>query len=79
MGDAFKVLGGPTAGQVFRNAEVFDNPFAGLVLGILATVLVQSSSTSTSIVISMTAAGLMSVKNAIPTGDGPDRLPELNH
>ncbi|KAL9139535.1 sodium-dependent phosphate transporter [Amphidinium carterae] len=66
MGDAFKVIAGPTAGQVFRNNEIFDNPIAGLVLGILATVLVQSSSTSTSIIISMTASNLMEVKNAIP-------------
>jgi len=66
MGNAFKILGGKTAGQTFRENELFDNPIAGLVLGILATVLVQSSSTSTSIIITMTAAGLMEVKNAIP-------------
>jgi sodium-dependent phosphate cotransporter len=66
MGSAFKILGGPSAGSAFRNQEIFDNPVAGLVLGVLATVLVQSSSTSTSIIISMTAAGLMEVKNSIP-------------
>merc|ERR1719440_385869 len=66
MGSAFKILAGKTAGESFRNQEIFDNPFAGLVLGILVTVLVQSSSTSTSIIITMTAAGLMEVKNAIP-------------
>jgi len=66
MGSAFKIIGGPSAGAVFRNNEIFDNPLAGLVLGVLATVLVQSSSTSTSIIITMTAAGLMEVKNAIP-------------
>lgn len=66
MGSAFKILGGKTAGATFRNNELFDNPVAGLMMGILATVLVQSSSTSTSIIITMTAAGLMEVKNAIP-------------
>jgi sodium-dependent phosphate cotransporter len=66
MGDAFKILGGKRAGRTFRNSEIFNNPFAGLVLGILTTVLVQSSSTSTSIIISMTAADLMTVRNAIP-------------
>ncbi|CAK0844761.1 unnamed protein product [Prorocentrum cordatum] len=65
MGNAFKVIGGPTAGKVFRNNAIFDNPFAGCSLGILATVLVQSSSTSTSIIITMTAAGLIDPKNAI--------------
>jgi sodium-dependent phosphate cotransporter len=65
MGNAFKILGGPSAGEVFRNNEIFSNPFAGCSLGILATVLVQSSSTSTSIIISMTAAGLMKPQNAM--------------
>lgn len=65
MGNAFKVIGGPTAGAVFRNSEIFSNPFAGCALGVLATVLVQSSSTSTSIIITMTAAGLIDPENAI--------------
>jgi sodium-dependent phosphate cotransporter len=65
MGNAFKILGGPTAGKTFRNNEIFDNPFAGCSLGILATVLVQSSSTSTSIIISMTASLLIKPENAI--------------
>merc|ERR1719223_2025688 len=38
MGNAFKVLGGKTSGRTFRNSDIFDNPIAGLVLGILATV-----------------------------------------
>merc|ERR1719203_2227747 len=65
MGNAFKIIGGPTAGKTFRNNEIFDNPFAGCSLGILATVLVQSSSTSTSIIISMTASLLIKPENAI--------------
>ena len=42
MGDSFKVLGGRTAGDLFKN---IDNPMPGLMIGILPTVLVQSSST----------------------------------
>jgi len=41
---------------VFRENVLLRNPIAGLMIGILATVLVQSSSTSTSIVVSMVAA-----------------------
>ncbi|CAK9073855.1 Sodium-dependent phosphate transport protein 2A (Sodium-phosphate transport protein 2A) (Na(+)-dependent phosphate cotransporter 2A) (NaPi-6) (Sodium/phosphate cotransporter 2A) (Na(+)/Pi cotransporter 2A) (NaPi-2a) (Solute carrier family 34 member 1), partial [Durusdinium trenchii] len=48
MGVAFKALGGKGAGMLF---SITDNPIAGLMVGILATVLVQSSSTSTSIAI----------------------------
>merc|ERR1719265_10462 len=66
MGGAFKVLGGKTSGKAFRQSELFDNPVAGITLGILATVLVQSSSTSTSVIITMAAADLVSLKNAIP-------------
>eukprot|EP01134_Creolimax_fragrantissima_P005608 CFRG5608T1 len=65
LGSGFQVLGGTQAGLVFRQSDLFDNPIAGLVIGILATVLVQSSSTSTSIIISMTASGLMTVDQAV--------------
>ena len=34
MGGAFKVLGGKTSGKTFRQSELFDNPVAGLALGI---------------------------------------------
>ena len=63
MGGSFKVLGGCTAGEMF---ESLSNPIAGLMTGIIATVLVQSSSTSTSIVVSLVGAEAMSVRVAIP-------------
>jgi sodium-dependent phosphate cotransporter len=66
MANSFRILGGKSAGRAFRDSELFDNPLAGLVTGILVTVLVQSSSTSTSIIITMTAGDLIEVKNAIP-------------
>ncbi|KNC76905.1 hypothetical protein SARC_10621 [Sphaeroforma arctica JP610] len=65
LGSAFQVLGGTQAGKVFRQSDVFNNPIAGLVVGILTTVLVQSSSTSTSIIISMTASGLLQIDQAV--------------
>jgi sodium-dependent phosphate cotransporter len=46
--------------------DVVDNPISGVMIGILATVLVQSSSTSTSIVIGLVGADEMSVSTAIP-------------
>lgn len=63
MGTAFKVLGGKSAGEMFNGIS---NPVAGLMVGILATVLVQSSSTTTSIVVSLVASGIMTVQLAIP-------------
>ena len=45
------------AGQVFASSELLANPVVGLMMGCLVTVLVQSSSTSTSIIVSMVASG----------------------
>jgi sodium-dependent phosphate cotransporter len=65
LADAFRLLAGRQAGEIFRNSEIFNNPIAGMLVGVLVTVLVQSSSTSTSIVITMVAADLLSVRQAI--------------
>ncbi|KAJ8317006.1 hypothetical protein KUTeg_004910 [Tegillarca granosa] len=57
---------GRVAGSVFRESELLANPVCGVMIGVLATVLVQSSSTTTSIVVSMVSAGnLLDVKMAI--------------
>lgn len=45
------------AGDIFKDNAILSNPVAGLVVGILVTVLVQSSSTSTSIIVSMVSSG----------------------
>lgn len=42
------------------------NPFVGLFIGILATSIIQSSSSTTSIVVGMVAAGALNIENAIP-------------
>merc|ERR1719230_217700 len=63
MGTAFKVLGGKGSGNIFDSV---DNPVAGLMTGVVSTVLVQSSSTSTSIVVTMVAAGQLTVHSGIP-------------
>lgn len=48
---------GKVAGDIFKDNAILSNPVAGLVVGILVTVLVQSSSTSTSIIVSMVSSG----------------------
>ncbi|NXL52242.1 NPT2A protein, partial [Podilymbus podiceps] len=59
-------LAGKVAGDIFKDNAILSNPVAGLVVGILVTVLVQSSSTSTSIIVSMVSSGLLEVRSAIP-------------
>ncbi|CAG0897456.1 unnamed protein product [Darwinula stevensoni] len=65
LASSFRLLGGRAAGEIFKQ-DVLQNPVVGVVIGILATVLVQSSSTSTSIVVSMVTSGIMEVRQAIP-------------
>ncbi|KAI8489960.1 hypothetical protein Bbelb_323210 [Branchiostoma belcheri] len=66
LSSAFRLLGGRAAGETLSNNELLTNPVAGLMIGVLATVLVQSSSTSTSIVVTMVGAGILEVRPAIP-------------
>jgi sodium-dependent phosphate cotransporter len=63
MGLAFRLFGhGFAEALVERTA----NPFVGLFIGILATTLVQSSSTTTSMVVGLVAAGALTIQGAIP-------------
>ncbi|XP_067259305.1 solute carrier family 34 member 2a isoform X2 [Chanodichthys erythropterus] len=66
LSSAFQLVGGKTAGDIFQENEVLSNPLAGLVIGMLVTLLVQSSSTSSSIVVSMVSSGLLEVSTAVP-------------
>ena len=62
LGTGAKVMGGCSAGSLFGDDT---NPIAGLMVGILATVLLQSSSTTTSIIVSLVGAESVSVKQGI--------------
>mmetsp|Transcript_10375 Transcript_10375/g.16598 ORF Transcript_10375/g.16598 Transcript_10375/m.16598 type:complete len:593 (+) Transcript_10375:109-1887(+) len=62
LGSGAKVMGGCAAGSLFGDDT---NPVAGLMIGILATVLLQSSSTTTSIVVSLVGAGSVSIRQGI--------------
>ena len=62
LGSSAKVLGGCSAGGLFGDDT---NPVGGLVIGILATVLVQSSSTTTSIIVSLVGSDAVSVRSGI--------------
>ena len=63
MGTAFKSLGKGAAKEMLATTS---NPFVGLLIGILATSLVQSSSTTTSILVGMVGGDVISIQNAIP-------------
>jgi len=65
LSDSFRILGGRNIGALFSNSDLLQNPVVGLMIGVLVTVLVQSSSTSTSIIVGLVSAGAP-VKTAIP-------------
>ena len=55
IGSGFKAATGGQAQELFSFAS---NPYVGLVIGIVATALIQSSSTVTSLIVGMVAGGL---------------------
>lgn len=63
LGRAFRMFSGGFVGDLIENAS---NPVVGLFVGILATSLVQSSSTTTSLVVAMVGSGTMPIGTAIP-------------
>jgi len=65
LSDSFRILGGKNIGSLFSNSDLLKNPVVGVMIGVLVTVLVQSSSTSTSIIVGLVAAGAP-VKEAVP-------------
>jgi solute carrier family 34 (sodium-dependent phosphate cotransporter) len=63
LGQAFGLFGKGFATMLVERTA---NPFVGLFVGILATTLVQSSSTTTSLTVALVAAGALTVEGAIP-------------
>jgi len=64
MGTSFKLLGKEHSLEILKSATA--NPFIGLLVGILATSLVQSSSTITSMIVAIVASGTLDVGSAVP-------------
>ena len=56
-------LGGNIQETLFSSVR---NPLAGLFVGILGTVLVQSSSASTSLIVGLVASGVLGFESAVP-------------
>jgi sodium-dependent phosphate cotransporter len=63
LGKAFKMFSGGFVGALIESAS---NPLLGLFVGVLATTLVQSSSTTTSLVVALVGSGSMPIDTAIP-------------
>ena len=63
LSSGIKALGGDFANQIMTTTS---NPFISLLVGILATTLFQSSSTTTSIIVGMVSSGALTLSGSIP-------------
>jgi len=63
LSSGLNLMGSGLAQPLF---EMTSNPFAGLMTGILATVLFQSSSVTSSIIVGLVGSGTLSVGGAVP-------------
>jgi sodium-dependent phosphate cotransporter len=63
LGSSFKLAGREFAESIFSATS---NPMAGLIIGLLATAIMQSSSVTTSTIVAMVGTGFLSFESAIP-------------
>ena len=63
MSSAIKHMGTGVAESIFTATS---NPFVALFIGVFATVLFQSSSTTTSLIVGMVSSGALGISGAIP-------------
>ncbi len=63
LGGGFKSLGKDLVDGLFEGVS---NPVGGLFVGLLATVLVQSSSVSTSVIVGLVASEVLGIDDAVP-------------
>lgn len=63
LGTAFKLMGKEVAAQIFQATS---NPLVGLMIGVLVTSIVQSSSTTTSLVVGLVGTNALSFAAAVP-------------
>ena len=62
MATAGRLIAGKSGKELFSDSEILQLPIVGLMLGILITVMMQSSSTTTSIIVGLVGADLVDVK-----------------
>lgn len=63
MGSSFKFFGKGFAQNLIATTS---HPIIALFIGILATGIIQSSSTTTSMIVALVSAGVLTVENAVP-------------
>ena len=63
MSSAIKHMGSEVADSIFTTTS---NPIIALFIGVFSTVLFQSSSTTTSLIVGLVSSGTLSLSGAVP-------------
>ncbi|UXP30932.1 Na/Pi symporter [Reichenbachiella agarivorans] len=63
MTTTFQFIGNQTVTSLL---DIIANPFVSLFIGLFITAVIQSSSTSTSLIVAIVASGSLSLQNAVP-------------
>uniref|UniRef100_A0A1I7ZXN9 Na_Ca_ex domain-containing protein n=1 Tax=Steinernema glaseri TaxID=37863 RepID=A0A1I7ZXN9_9BILA len=72
LAEAFKLIGGRGLGNVINNSSLIQNPISAAIIGMVVTLILQSSSTLMSVMVGMVAGNLITVHNAIPVMMGAE-------
>uniref|UniRef100_A0A1I7ZGU3 Na/Pi cotransporter n=1 Tax=Steinernema glaseri TaxID=37863 RepID=A0A1I7ZGU3_9BILA len=66
------LIGGRGLGNVINNSSLIQNPISAAIIGMVVTLILQSSSTLMSVMVGMVAGNLITVHNAIPVMMGAE-------
>ncbi|KAI6174162.1 hypothetical protein M3Y98_01159900 [Aphelenchoides besseyi] len=64
LADAFKLIGGRGLGNLIKHSPLLMNPISATIIGMIASLILQSSSTLISVLIGMIAGNLLTVHQA---------------
>ncbi|CAJ0568073.1 unnamed protein product, partial [Mesorhabditis spiculigera] len=69
---AFSLIGSFGLGKVIKDSPLIQDPISGLILGMVATVVLQSPTATVTVLVSMVAANMITVHTAIPVMIGSE-------
>ncbi|KAE9552277.1 hypothetical protein FO519_004523 [Halicephalobus sp. NKZ332] len=65
LSQAFKLIGGRGLGNTIKSSKIIQNPVSASIIGMIVTLILQSSSTLISILVGMVSGQLITVEKAI--------------
>ncbi|XGW33604.1 hypothetical protein V3C99_017762 [Haemonchus contortus] len=72
LSTAFSLLGSRGLGKAIKASPLINDPVSAVVVGMMATVVLQSATTTTNVLVGMIAADMLTVHDAIPVMMGSE-------